>query len=489
MAAGASYSRAQTRTGRLPVAVKFYQAIGGMPDAFKNWSFNTFLLLYYNQVLGLSASSVSLVLTLAIIIDAVTDPMVGSFSDGLQSKWGRRHPLMYAAILPLGICLYCVFAPPENFADTALLVWLAVFAIGARIAMTFYVIPWTALFAELSDDYEERSNILTWRYLVGGVGTIFFTVSVWTLFFPQTDAYPQGQLNPAGYEGLAITLSVTVMLAAFLTTILTHRQIPYLLQPDNAQQFGVSATIRDLAGALANKDFIVLFMGLMVAALIAGTLEAMGIYLNTYFWELTAEDLRWFSVAALGGVVAFAMINPLQKRFDKKHILITAMVISLINGVGIVALRFADLLPENGDPALLVALLTYTAIMITLVVIIGIMFVSMVADTLDAQELATGKRQEGVFSAAIAFSGKAVSGFGILAAGILLDNIVMFPPAAEPGAVEDDVVLRLGLVMMGVSMLYIIPFYIASRYDISRARHREIIAALTRQRQQQNPAE
>ncbi|MGB1088015.1 MAG: MFS transporter [Alphaproteobacteria bacterium] len=466
----------------MSVKIKFYQAIGGMPDSFKNWSFNTFLLLFYNQILGLPASSVSVVLTLAIVIDAVTDPMVGSFSDSLQSKWGRRHPLMYAAILPLGLCLYCVFAPPEGLEDMALLVWLAVFAIGSRIAMTFYVIPWTALFAELSDDYEERSSIVTWRYLVGGIGTIFFTIAVWTFFFPTTDAYPQGQLNPNGYGGLALTLSLTVMAAAFLTTILTHRQIPYLLQPIEVQKFGLRATFGDLADALKKRDFVVLFAGLMVAALLSGTLEAMGIYLNTYFWELTAEDLRWFSIAALGGIAAFALIPPLQKRFDKKHILIGAMVLSLIEGVGGISLRFIDVLPDNGEPMLLVFLLVRMSISITLVVIIGIMFVSMVADTLDAQELETGKRQEGVFSAAIAFSGKAVSGFGILAAGLLLDAVVMFPAAAAPGEVDETMIVKLGAVMIAVSMLYVVPFYMATRYRISRTRHAEIVAALAMKR-------
>lgn len=477
-----AYSRKREREARLPLTTKFYQAIGGLPDSLKNWGFNTFLLLYYNQVLGLPASWVSIVLTVSIIIDAITDPMVGSYSDGLTSRLGRRHPLMYAAILPLGACLFFVFAPPQNLSEISLLAWLAVFAIGSRVAMTFYLIPWSAMFAELSDDYEERSEILTWRYLVGGLGTVAFTIAVYSVIFPSTEAYTPGHLNPNGYPQFAIWLSVGAMITAFLTTILTQREVPYLLQPVERRPFGIRGTLADLIDALRNRDFMLLFAGLLLSAFLSGTLAAMEIYLNTYFWGFTPEDLRWFALAGLGGLFAFILIPWLQKRFDKKHILVVTMLVSMSNGLLIIGLRFAGVLPENGDPLLLQILLANEFFRLCVLVIIVVMFVSMVADTLDAQEVTTGKRQEGVFSAAIAFSNKAISGFGVLTAGLLLDYIVRFPDAAKPDQVAEDVIFRLGSVIVGLSILYLVPLAMIKSYRLSRSAHSEIRATLEERR-------
>jgi len=85
------------RSGPLTFSTKFNQGLGAIPDTVKNWVFNTFTLLFYNQVLGMDAFLVSIALAVAIVFDAVTDPLAASLSDNLKSRWGRRHPLMLVA--------------------------------------------------------------------------------------------------------------------------------------------------------------------------------------------------------------------------------------------------------------------------------------------------------------------------------------------------------------------------------------------------------
>jgi hypothetical protein len=160
-----AYSRVE-REGKVPTLVKFNQAIGAIPDTVKNWVFNTFVLLYYNQVLGLDARWVSIALAVAIIFDAITDPLVASISDNLRGKWGRRHPLMFLSAFPLGISIYCVFAPPA-IEGMALFTWLMTFVLLTRGFMTLFFVPWAAITAELSDDYAERTSIMSYRYAIG----------------------------------------------------------------------------------------------------------------------------------------------------------------------------------------------------------------------------------------------------------------------------------------------------------------------------------
>ncbi|HEY6600007.1 MAG TPA: MFS transporter [Pseudomonadales bacterium] len=456
--------------------MKVYQGIGALPDAFKLFAFNTFLLFYYNQVLGVRAVLASVAIMLALAIDAVIDPMVGSYSDNLRSRLGRRHPLMYAASVPLGVCIYLLFSPPAGLSEIGFFAWLATFAIATRVAMAFYLVPWSALFAEFSDDYAERTSIIMFRYLVGWIGGVAFTFCVWSFVFPSSAEFPKGQLNPAAYQLFAPILGVLVALAAFLTTHLTRNEVPYLLQPTDAPiPFSLKRVFMEVLLALRNRDFLVLFMTLLTASAVGGTVEALNIYMQTYFWEFNGEALRWFALAILGFMVAFTLVPMLQARFDKKRLVIYGLLFLVLDGVLVVSLRFLDVLPANGSPILLPLLIGNEIARIGVFTVVAIMFGSMVADVLDAQELNTGLRQEGVFSAALAFSSKVTSGLGILIGGLLLDYVVSFPRGADPSSVDPGVVTQLGLIAgIGLPLLFLFPFSLIWRYRITRELHADI---------------
>ena len=89
--------------------VRFMFAVGQIPEGVQSTSFGFFLLFFYNQVLGLSGFFASLAIVVALLVDAVSDPVIGSWSDGFRHRWGRRHPFMYAAAAPFAICFYFVF--------------------------------------------------------------------------------------------------------------------------------------------------------------------------------------------------------------------------------------------------------------------------------------------------------------------------------------------------------------------------------------------
>ena len=121
-------------------------------------------------------------------------------------------------------------------------------------------------------------------------------------------------------------------------------------------------------------------------------------------------------------------------------------------------------------------------LLVAAVIAIGIIVASMIADVVDESELATGKRQEGMFMAAIAFSVKATSGSGGLFAGIALD-LIAFPKLAEPGTVPPEKVFQLGLAVgPGLLVLYVFTLVFLSRYRITRERHTEILAELEQRR-------
>lgn len=474
-----AYHRERSRQGAIPLSTQIYQGLGALPETLQLFALGSLLLFYYNQVLGLPASSASLALTLALVIDAFADPLVGSLSDNFESRLGRRHPFMYASALPLGIALTLTFLPPATLSHAGLFAWLLCCAVASRVAMTFFSVPWNALYAELTEDYAERSAVVMWRFLMAWVGGVAFGLAVWTYVFPSTPQYTPGHLNPHGYTLFAPLLGSLVALAVLMTTHLTVREIPYLLQlaPGSSPRRG--NVLVELAQAARNRDFMLLAAGILVSAAITGTGTALDLYALTYFWGLTPESLRWFSIAVVGSVAAFAMLGPLQARFEKHHVVVVGSLFNLAAGFTLVGLRFAHVLPENGEPRLLVVLIGYTIVRVTSDTLIGIMFASMVADTLDAQELRTGRRQEGVFSAALSFAGKATSGFGVMIGGVLLEHVIAMPIGASPGAIDAGVITRLGVVAgFGLPAFFLIPIALTAVYRVTRARHVEIRAGL-----------
>ncbi len=478
------YRRERIRVGKVSLSTKIYQGVGALPESLKNFAFSTFLLFYYNQILGLDAFKASAAIAVALILDALCDPLIGSFSDSLKVKLGRRHLLMYASTLPIGLGLFLVFSPPAGLSETLLLAWLFGTVVITHVSMSLFVVPWTALYAEFSEDYAERTTIVTWRYAIGWLGSIVFIVSTWSLIFASTAKFHPGQLNPHAYGVFAPVISVTVMAAILATTLLTQREIPYLLQPVAATpRFSLMRVWRDVSSTFSNRDFLVLFASALMTAGVTGTTDTLGTYVSTFFWGLAPEQLRWFQVSILGAIAAFATLGWVERIFDKKPVLVGTFFLLLVDGIGVTALRLLHLAPPNGSMALLVLLVGNEIVRTYLGTLVGIMFVSMLADTIDVQELTSGKRQEGVFAAALAFSGKATAGVGALVGGFMLSQIVHWPAHATPQSADPAMVIRLGLVAGVLTpLLLVFPLMLGSRYRITRDGHAATRAELDRRR-------
>ena len=485
------YSRVRTRVGKVPITTKIFQAVGALPEALKNFAFSTFLLLYYNQILGLDAFKASVAIAMALIIDAAMDPLIGSFSDSLKARLGRRHMLMYLSAVPIGLGLYLVFSPPAGLSELPLLAWLFCTVVLTHASMSLFVVPWTALYAEFSEDYAERTTIVTWRYAIGLMGMLVFTVCTYHFIFPSNAAFKVGQLNPHAYGHFAPVVALSATVAVLITTHLTLREVPFLLQPvSTTPRFSFARVWRDVSSTFVNRDFLVLFLGALTTAAITGTLDWMGIYMSTYFWGMASEQLVWFSLTAFGAVAAFLTLALVERIFDKKPLLLATFALLVIDGIGVTSLRLLHLMPPNGSNTLLVVLICNDTVRAYLGTVLGIMFASMLADTLDVQELATGKRQEGVFAAALSFSGKATAGVGGMIAGFLLQHVIRWPAHANPATIDPHVVTRLGLAAgVLVPLLLIVPLLLGSQYRITRAKHMITRQELDRRRGTASPAE
>src|ERR1700678_816428 len=148
------------------VSTKLFYGSGSIAFGVKDNGFQTILLPFYNLVLHVPAPLVGLAIFIALVVDAFLDPIVGQISDNLRTRWGRRHPLMYLSALPVAVSYLLLWNPPAWSAG-ALFVYLIVVAIIVR---TFITIPSSALVPELTEDYDERTSFIAYRFFFGWYG-------------------------------------------------------------------------------------------------------------------------------------------------------------------------------------------------------------------------------------------------------------------------------------------------------------------------------
>ena len=451
---------------------KLLYGFGSVAYGVKDQGFAYLLLLYYNQVLGLSEEWVGFGILIALLLDSLLDPIVGHVSDNLHSRWGRRHPFMYAAALPVAVSYYFLWTPPAGLSPEGLFVYLVLLAILVRTFITFYEIPSASLAPELTDHYDQRTSILGFRYFFGWWGGLTMGVLAFAVFLQPDATHPVGVLNAAGYRRYALTASLVMLVAILVSALGTHSAIPYLRQPPARRGRDLQRTLRELVQTLANRSFLVLFWAAVFSSMALGLTASLNVYFATYFWELTSSQI---SLTVLVGFPAAAFALTLAPRisraFGKKPAAIVVSLGALSLGPLPIALRLLGLFPPNGSSWLLPLLIAGNLGTVTLFITSSILTASMLADVVEDSELRTGRRSEGLFFAAEAFVRKAVSGIGIFASTLLL-TAVGFPRGARPGGVDPAVIRSLGLTYVPLIVsLFLVSIAFLAAYRISRTSH------------------
>jgi GPH family glycoside/pentoside/hexuronide:cation symporter len=454
---------------------KWSYAIGNIPYAVKDTAFGTFVVFYYTQVMGLSGTLTGLAMFIALSWDAISDPIVGSWSDSVRSRWGRRHPLMLLGAIPTALLFLLLFGPPLQLSETGLFFWLLAVSIALRTFLTVYFIPYQAMGAELSEDYDERTEIAKGRVTVAWLGGLMLPAIAYTLIF-QAQGDTDGRLVNANYWTYGI-LSFTL---AFVTGAVclwgTRKAIPHLPQPrDSANRFSLRQTYSDFMTASRNRNFRATIGTKLAFGLAAGTYTTMGLYMGTYFFEFTSEQLAGLVVPMLfAALTAFAVLGRIGQAYDKPPLMALACLGFGINALWFVGGRLLGLLPENGSALLYALQMVNAYIAVFCVVCLQILGASLLADILDEQELDKGIRQEGVFFAASAFVLKATTGMGTLMGGIIVD-FAGLKPNAEPGTVPGEVLATLGWFYgPGIATAGLVAWWCARRVQLSRQQHAAI---------------
>ena len=480
MSETAEESHTSAYPGRVPNGLKLMYAVGSSAEAVISIAFNSFNFFFYTNILGVPGTLAGLAITIALFVDAISDPLIGAWSDRWRSKLGRRHPFMFAAPLPVMACLFLIYSPPADWGSVGLFLWLTVLTVVMRATMTLYHVPHLALGAELSADFTERTRVMAINTLFSSVGGLGCLLVAYSYFFAKTPEFENGLLNQAAYPNFAISAAIAGGVIMLGTTITTMKVIPRLPDvPDDGARFSAVAFFRDVRSVLRNKNYQALLLGLVFLSAMLGTRDTVGLHVNTYFWELVPEQIRFFVIfGSIAPLVGFLITARLHERFEKRPVILWGVGLAVFFSTAPIVLRLLGWFPENGSTWLLPALIVFLAFYLAIILIVSISAMSLLADIADEHDLETHRRQEGIFYSARSFFAKASSGLGHLLAGIALD-VIAFPVGADPGSVESSKILGLGLIDGPISAIPgIICLFFYARVTITRRRHAAIQKAL-----------
>jgi GPH family glycoside/pentoside/hexuronide:cation symporter len=459
------------------LSTKVFYGSGAAAFGIKDAGFNYFLLIYYNQVLGLDAFLTGLALALAVAIDAVSDLAVGHLSDHWHSKWGRRHPFMFAAILPVVITFYLLWNPPE-FAiatDSSLFIYLFVMAVLVRSGITLFEVPNAALGPELTKDYDDRTRLMAFRYLFGWLGGLTIAVLTYMVLIPSDAA---GQMGPNGYQLLGVVGSGAMLIMMLFSSLGTTRHIQGLHKPDIDQPAlhsieSIKRLLAHFKEMFRNPSFVAVFISALFFGAASGLSQALSIYISTFFWGLSSGEIGYIPLLGLIAVpISFTLAPRLAQRFGKKEAAMYAFFFAIAFLPIAYLAQLSGLFPERGNPIYLPLIMLNYLIETTAIITMQIVFASMNADIVeDRSAESDGRRDEGLIYAARNFAKKAVSGLGVMLAGIVL-WIANFPEQAQLGQVDTASVHTLILVYLPVFMtLYLASWYILRNYRIDKDKH------------------
>lgn len=463
-----------TTVKKLPIPTKLSFGAGSLAFGLKDQAFGAFLMIYYNQVIGLPAAWVGLAMFVATLANAIADPLIGQWSDHFKSRLGRRHPFMYASALPLAIGYLLLWAPPDA-AHAVQFVWLLATLILVWVAIAAFEVPSAALMAEFTDDYAERTSLSLWRTIFLALGLIGGAIVALKIFLVPTPEQPIGQLNPAGYEQFGMASAIVMLVVILVATRGTQDRIPTLAPPK--PRVAGENMLSNLKLLAMDRAYMSLVGCIFLFAIGGGLIATFDTYVRTYFWQLSASQLA--SIAGVGGLGAIVglVIAGATKGLDKRNLLVSAYATALVASLLLLVLALLDVVPRDGTKLMPWIMLQTAAV--SAAVAIGLVIAgSMLADVADHMELKTGRRMEGLMFAALIMVQKAVTGMGNFLSGVLL-TVIGFPEKADPATLDPVIIEQLGWAKVyGLGIFVSLALVVVMFYPITRQTQARTAAAL-----------
>jgi GPH family glycoside/pentoside/hexuronide:cation symporter len=469
-----------------PVGVKLAYCFGQSVES-SYLGVAAFIFFYYTAVLGLSGALVGTALAIAMALDGAFDPLIGAWSDGVRSRLGRRVPVMLVGAPLAFLTMGLLFSPPPDLAPFLMFAWLTLSKVGVRAFASMYNIPYFALGGEMSDDYVERSRIVSWRLIAGIVTGVVITALAYSVFF----AGAGGLQKPDRYPAFGWTIASIMLVFALLCCAGVARYAAGLPQPRMHPDPMLKRLVNGVAEIMRNRSFLILFVSILILSSASGISSALNNHVYVFVWKIRPEAIQVLAYALLFGILVGTPLTPFVLRFmEKKTAVAVGFAMVMAAWLILPVLRVTGVARPTGAEALA----WLVPMCLILGVGLGIIFIaypSMMADAADEHEDLFGVRREGLYFAGLGFAQKAAAGVGQMVGGFALD-LMRFPQAAgrqigftAPESLQVHLIACWALLPASLCVIGALVF---APYRVDRERHAEIAARLRLKRAREDAA-
>lgn len=468
----------QARSAALTQRFKLEYSAGAMADGLVSAGFGFFLLFYLTAVCGMSGTLAGTAKLIALMVDGVADPAIGLASDRLRSRFGRRLPFMLGGLFPFALAFALLFTLPALLSGAMQFIVVTACLVVLRLSLSCFVLPFTAVGAEVTDDYRERANIVSYRLSLQSAGILCGVVLGLGVFM----SGDRGLLVSDHYVPYAWTCAGLMMIMGLISARAVHGAQSRLHGPEQTEGSIFAGFVRELIELSRNRSFLILFGTVLTYFLAYSAHVSLALHASRYFWKLDSASIQLVLLSTTLGPLLGAPISAFALRHVEKRTLSIAAFLAIA-----LLLMWPPLLqlygPVSLNPGTATVVLFGNGLMVgTAIMIGGVGFQSMLADTADEHEFLFGVRREGLFFSGLTLAYKAASGLGGLIAGIALDVIHFPADLSSKGAgyvIPVDVLEKLALVSGPLPALFalIAPVFLFG-YHLTRKRHLEIIKAL-----------
>ncbi len=455
---------------------KTLYGIGNLSNGAILQGLTSYLVFFGTTILGVPGTLIGTMVAVSVVWDAVSDPLIGHWSDYTKSQrfGGRRH--LYMLVGMIGLAIFNAFLwsiqPEWTRLTKTILIFLNVILV--KTFMTSFATPYNALGGELTYDYHERTSVQSYRTIFFTLGLAFTTVGGMFFYFRPTVTYVYGQLNPEAYRMLGFSLSVIALICGLITFLGTFKHIPSLpTAPENRKSKGLKALGNEFRAIFNNYNYLMVAGAYLSANLASALTGSIGLHVFTYTFDMDSRAIGvLFGTIFLLSILSQPFWIEATKRYDKKNGALLAVGISFVGAL--LFLFFVlnrHMVTRNDLWLLLYAIPTGVGVggLITLPF-------SMIADTVDEEEMMTGHRSEGLYYGGLTFSYKISQSVAIFLVGILLD-LAGFDSGS--GTQGNTTVLVLGLVVaIGTIVALIGAWHFYQRYELTKEKVDAIKAML-----------
>ena len=447
----------QSIVERLTLKTRIGYGIGDIAICLYWSGVGLYLLYFYTDVVGISGSLAGLIYFIGMAWDAATDPFMGYMAERTRTKWGVYRPYLLFGNIPLALSFVLLFwVPPLE--GSSLFFFLLFANLLHRTCFTLVSVPFSSLTPRITSDSQERTNLTGFRMLGAQTGTNLMALLAFPIIF-----WGGGEDESMGFIVLASIAGITAILIHLITFITVK-------EPDNDQGIErVGGSLADAARAIGkNKPFWLVFSATLIVGITTIFFGNNLIYYTKYALDLHEHQ---GTILFTSGIVAFLSIPIwwiISNRLGKK---ITWLISSTITLSSLILFYFYDIKTLN-ELLFLVAFIGFGS------GAGGILFWSMLPDTIEYGEVHTGVRSESSLYGFMTFAQKGSIAIAVLILGWVLDAIGYQANQAMSLTTIDNMKIIMTLIpILGISCSLIIIYF----YPIDSKMHKDLLRQLQKE--------